>query len=209
MISRPILTIIGLLYLCGVVTAQPDTTITLFIQAGSKLWFEGTSTLHDFACTTSTIQGAIGVDTVQLVEGFSNETPFFSKVKIMIPVQSITSGNGSLDENMYEALKAEEHPYIKFFLLEALKISESKKEKDGFEIETKGSLTVAGKEQVIDMTVLLAKKNDGSINVRGTKDLFMTDFDVEPPSFMLGVLKTGNKVVVHFDLMLSKRNQIQ
>ena len=32
----------------------------------------------------------------------------------------------------------------------------------------------------------------------------MKDYDMQPPSFMLGAVKTGNDVVLNFDLVLNQ-----
>jgi hypothetical protein len=43
---------------------------------------------------------------------------------------------------------------------------------------------------------------DGSIAVRGSVPLFMSDFGIEPPTAMLGMLKTADQVTVKFELAL-------
>jgi hypothetical protein len=36
--------------------------------------------------------------------------------------------------------------------------------------------------------------------VKGTKQINMTDFNIKPPTAMMGTLKTANEVTVSFDL---------
>jgi hypothetical protein len=40
--------------------------------------------------------------------------------------------------------------------------------------------------------------------VMGTLDLLMTDFGIEPPTAMMGVLKTDPKVTIRFETLLSR-----
>jgi len=55
------------------------------------------------------------------------------------------------------------------------------------------------------MSIKAERQSDGSATATGTQDVLMTDFGIKPPSFMLGTLKTGNKVVVSFKLNATPR----
>jgi hypothetical protein len=39
---------------------------------------------------------------------------------------------------------------------------------------------------------------------KGSKKIKMTDFNVEPPSFMFGSVKTGDEITVTFDVTLAQ-----
>jgi polyisoprenoid-binding protein YceI len=65
-----------------------------------------------------------------------------------------------------------------------------------------GKLTVAGKEKTIDLEVAVQKMENKIVGVHGKKTLLMTDYGIEPPTFMLGILKTGNEVSIEFNLQL-------
>ena len=41
---------------------------------------------------------------------------------------------------------------------------------------------------------------DQIINIKGEKTLKMSDFDVKPPTALLGTLKTGNDITIKFNL---------
>jgi hypothetical protein len=43
---------------------------------------------------------------------------------------------------------------------------------------------------------------DKSISYNGAYKIKMTDYNVEPPTIMLGAIKTGEFVTVKFDLLL-------
>jgi len=45
---------------------------------------------------------------------------------------------------------------------------------------------------------------DNTITVSGEKKLAMTDYEMKPPSFMMGTVKTGNDVVLKYNITLSK-----
>lgn len=208
--KRNVPSFISIIFLCTLALAQTGPSRPLFIQPESKLWLEGKSTLHDYSFSNSEITGTIELDSsYYTTKDLTEIKNLFSQVEIVIPVKKIRSENEKMNENMYEALKAEEHPNILFRLIESGIVSDSSRRNQGPEIKIKGKLSVAGKENIIEMNVTLAKGENGSLGVRGSKELLMTDFNIDPPSFMLGILKTDNRVVVKFDLLLSTQKNKQ
>ena len=176
------------------------------IHPESKLWLEGNSTIHENSAKASEISGSIAVDSMLFIEGKGNLSTLFQHADITIPVKKMLSGNEKLDNNMYDALKADDYPNIIFHLTKDSIISNANK--DSLIIGTAGTLAVAGKEKNIEMTVAFLKHHDGTLGIKGSKELLMTDFDIEPPSMMFGVVKTDNKVVIRFDLLLKSRYSV-
>ncbi len=172
----------------------------LFVRPQSRLQLEGTSTLHDYSFATSDIRGSARGDSAS---PGGNSNPI-SHLTIRIPVKNIKSGEEKMDRNMYESLRAEDFPEILYRLDEATEDRDSSG-RDTLLLRTRGKLSVAGKEKVIEMDVRMVKQADGTIRVRGTKELLMTDFGIEPPSFMLGVLQTDDQVSIKFDVLLGSR----
>jgi polyisoprenoid-binding protein YceI len=113
-----------------------------------------------------------------------------------------------MDENMYEALKAEEYANIKFSLLHSDNTGEANLIHSDSTLQLQGTLTIAGKEQLIDLPIKVIKNKKGIITVRGKKTLFMTDYGIKPPTFMLGILKTGNEVAVEFEVGLKSSESL-
>ncbi|MCE2790641.1 MAG: YceI family protein [Saprospiraceae bacterium] len=78
--------------------------------------------------------------------------------------------------------------------------------KDNKTYSLKGSmkLTIAGKTLDTDLQATLTRKPDHSIQVKGDKKISMKEYGMEPPSFMMGTIKTGNDITLSFDLNLNK-----
>jgi len=78
--------------------------------------------------------------------------------------------------------------------------------KDGKNYTVKAiiNLTIAGKTVETTLDAQAKKINDTSFSIKGEKKISMKDYDMQPPSFMLGAVKTGNDVVLNFDLVLNQ-----
>jgi len=197
--TSPVFILFALL-IVNLAIAQANPGIAVAVKNGSSLQLDGTSTLHDFTCKTSDIQGTIMVDPAQLANGIKDAKSLITQVNITIPVKSIKSGHDGMDDNMYDALKADKDPAITYQLTGITGAAPSGSE---YQIQTKGLLTVAGVQKPVEITVYASKVSDG-IKVHGKENINMTDFGIDPPSFMFGALKAGNKVTVSFDLVLAQ-----
>ena len=63
--------------------------------------------------------------------------------------------------------------------------------------EVKGKMTIndVTKEITVPMTVT---RDNGELGLQGFTQIQMTDYNVEPPKFMMGAVKTGEVVSVKF-----------
>jgi polyisoprenoid-binding protein YceI len=177
----------------------PAGSPSIELKAG-KVWIEGTSTLHDYtaATTTFTVRGttaAIG-DQESLLEPNAIRELF-----VEIPVISLTSKEDGLNKNLYKALDASKYPVIAFRLRE---YSPVPAEAGVWTIRAAGTLWIAGVERETEM-VLDVRASEDALHVSGSRDLLMTDFGIKPPKLMMGMLKTDNRVVVRFEIVLSLR----
>jgi hypothetical protein len=59
---------------------------------------------------------------------------------------------------------------------------------------------ISGKERAIDMKINAERLSNGKAIATGEQAIQMTDFGIEPPSFMFGRLKVGNDIKVKFNL---------
>src|SRR6185369_1129197 len=151
----------------------------------------GTSTLHNWEMKSADI--AIEAIFKTSPEGKPTQ---LDAIKVIIPAETLKSGKGAMDKNAYSSLKTEKFKTISFVM------TNSKMESG--KITGSGSLTIAGVTQKIDFEVTGTIKPDNSIQCKGEKRMKMTDFNVEPPTFMMGTIKTGNEIVISLDFNLAQ-----
>lgn len=176
----------------------------LDLRPESELSFEGTSRLHAFHCKTTKLQATVQVDPAYGEARLSELQRPLKTVEIVIPVSSLSCGNKGLEKNMLKTLKADLYPDIRFEL-STYQIPSGSATDNGFTLQAVGKLTVAGKQNTIEMLIKADRLPDGNAKATATQPLLMTDFGIKPPVFMLGTLRTGNKIVVSFKLVASPR----
>jgi hypothetical protein len=67
-------------------------------------------------------------------------------------------------------------------------------------------LTMSGAEKTIEMDVEATSLTNGRFRFTGEVPLLMSDFGIKPPKALLGTLKTGDRIVVRFDVVATPPN---
>lgn len=176
--------------------AQGPSAIRLRLEPGSEITIQGTSTLHDWHCKTDKILAYVDVDPSYTKDLTKVAKPLVS-VKVNVVAKTLTCGNGTMDNNMYKTLKTDQFQLIKYTmsgydLLDATQSS--------FSANTKGTLQIAGQDKGVDIKINAARLAEGKATAQGEETIKLTDFGIDPPSFMFGRLKVGNEVKVKFNL---------
>lgn len=167
-----------------------------YTSGNMQLTINGTSTLHDWDMKTS--QGNL-----QAVFVFNNagQITGLSSLVFSTPASALKSGKSSMDNNAYKALKTGANPTITYTMTAA---TVTPAEGGALLIKSVGRLSIAGAVVNTDVLANCRLNADRSIAVSGTKNISMHDFNVSPPSFMMGTIKTGNALVLNFNGLLKK-----
>lgn len=160
----------------------------------------GTSSLHDWNMNAHAFTGKAEFD----FEKGNNQTLIgLNALTFSLPVTNLKSNKKGLDKNAYEALHTNKHKNIMYTLVTA-NVSPAKEHK--FLIKTTGNLTISGVTREVAMDVYCVVNKDASINCSGTEALKMSDYKVEPPSFMWGAMKTGDAIRLDFNMVYTNND---
>ena len=177
-------------------TAQPVYKILATKDIDMKL--SGTSTLHNWVMNTQIFTGE-----AQFVFNVNNAEQLKSlkSLSFNLIVTDLKSGEKGMDKNAYKALKTDQYKGILYKLTSATVIPEKNRK---YLIRTQGALTIAGVTKSVKMDVYAVINKDGSITCTGSSKLKMTDYQVKPPKFMLGAMKTGDDITLDYTLIYKK-----
>lgn len=160
-----------------------------------KLDVNGTSTIHDWVMSST--NGDCKVSIVLDDQGNIKE---IKSMSFKMGVKSLVSGKKQMDNNAYKALKADQNPSI----IASLKSAKVTNSGTISKITASIDLTISGKKREVPIDVNFKKINVDSYQVTLSKKLKMSDFNVEPPTFMMGAVKTGDDIDLKFDFILTK-----
>jgi hypothetical protein len=180
----------------------PALAWSAVVKPEGSLRVEGDSTLHKWHAVAGSLELAVE-PSEDLAPAAAVAAGKVKSLELQLPAAGLESGDKKLDKNMYKALKTGEFPRIVYRLSKY----ELVKAGDGaLSATTTGQLTIAGKTRDVAMTLALVP-GDGSVTVRGSHDLLMSDYGIPPPKLMMGAIKVRDAVTVRFDLTLKTQKE--
>ena len=170
--------------------AAASAQSAILIKDQSSVTISGTSSLHDWHekvndfTTTLVITAKDGMDCA------------IEKVIFVSKSASISSDNSIMTDKTLAAIQAKKYPEITFSSNAPMPIPAH----DGdFSATVIGVLNLNGVTKTLSIPVKGVYAG-GKISVTGSHSIKLSDYSIKPPTAMLGTLKTGDEVTVHFDL---------
>ena len=157
---------------------------------GGAIKVHGTSNLHNWEMSASAVP-AEGQFTVR-----GTEVEDITAFSMTFPVKTLKAKEDLMNSRAYKAMKADKFPTITFKLANA--------EVNQGTVKANGSLTISGVTKAVTLVGKAAAAADGSVSVTGNYKFKLSDFNIDPPSFMLGALKVGNDLSVDYSIKLKK-----
>ena len=161
-----------------------------------NLLVSGTSTLHewDMKAAKGEVNAVFTFDAKGQISGLT-------ALSFTTPAEALKSEHSGMDKNAYKALKTSSYANITFVSgsstvtpLDATSVT----------VKSTGKLTVAGFSKDVVIVSVCKVNADKSISVSGSQKISMTDYKIEPPTFMFGAVKTGNDITLKFSLTIRK-----
>ncbi|MDR8391342.1 YceI family protein [Aliifodinibius sp. S!AR15-10] len=197
------------IYILGFMAALVTTTAmaqsnTYQLLPKSEMTITGTSTIHDWECDVETIN--LTADLADAL--FNAEVPVSEEsikaLSITVPVKSIESGKGGMNNKIYGALKEKKFSNVEYVFSKAELVSGSQ-ESGSFTLNTTGQLTIAGQTRNVSFPVQATLSGSDTISFEGSYSLNMKDFGVDPPSAVFGTIKSGEEVTISFNIAVANK----
>ena len=166
------------------------------ISESSQLFIKGTSSIHDWEMEVT------GFKAETLLKINENAIAEIKQIQFLSPVSGLKSGKNIMDKKAHDALKEKKFPAITFTLDKnnPIKIS-------GKKTEISGNLTIAGKTREVELTADFYIKTSHRFQVKGNVPLKMSHFGIDPPTALMGALKTDDQIEITFSLMFEQSGQ--
>lgn len=119
-----------------------------------------------------------------------------SDCNIDLKVRAFDSGNGLMNKDFRTMMNEEENPFI---TVELLSITPDWKEDGGWK-NGKVDIEVEINERKNRYTVKCTVENPGSLLIHGQQKMMLTDFDLVPPTRMMGMVKVSEVVELNLAL---------
>ena len=165
-------------------------------KAKSSLKVTGTSTLHDWHMAVTDFSGsftALFNENMDLVIDAGD---------FVCDAASITSDNSLMDDKAHNALKTDRYKKIEFDLSKATALVVN-----GGTIDSQigGQLQISGQKHVATLPIKGTIDTDGNVTLKGEVDVKMSDYSIKPPTALMGAVKSGDDVTIHYQFYFLKK----
>ena len=167
-----------------------------YTDATASLLVSGTSTMHDWSMRSAKAEctAIFDFNAAGQISGIDNLT-------FTTPANALKSEHSSMDNNAYKALKTDKAPEITYTLTS---VNVTPGTGGAATVTCVGKLTIAGATRDAQVIAVCKPNADNTISVSGAEKISMKDFSIDPPTFMLGTIKTGNDITLAFNLTLKR-----
>ncbi len=162
------------------------------LASTSELKIEGTSTIRDWAMVSTGPKGHAFVNLEH------NRLQDIKNLVITMPARSLKSGITQMDNHAYQSLNTKAHPEIKFELRSVEQITVNT-------LLARGILTIAGVARPLAVQVNYHASDEG-IKFTGSTPIKFSDFKIEAPTAVMGTIKTGDNLILSFNLNFTTQN---
>jgi len=152
----------------------------------------GSSNVHDWTET------ATGLESQGDFKFEGDQLRSLRSFSFAVDVKSLKSDHESMDNRTYKTIKADKFPTVTYKLNSAVV---TMVQKNKYTIKATGDLTIAGNTQTIVLNVNAVVNADNTISCTGSQKIQLTDYKIDPPSFMLGAMKVKNDLTIQFNLV--------
>ncbi len=180
---------IGLLSAVLLVPGFRDASCYVPDPAESRVWIEGRTTVSRFTCRATRVEGVGEVVPEGTVQAW-----------LAVPVRAFDCGRPAMNRDLQEALQADRFPAIRFVLGEVAVLEAPTA--DSARLEVAGALTIAGTMRTVRFVAGGRLLASGRARLVGSLPLQLTDFNVKPPTALLGLIRVHDQITVHFDLVV-------
>jgi polyisoprenoid-binding protein YceI len=175
--------------------AMASPAQTSYTGSNVNLVVSGTSTLHNWDMKSSN-----GECKATFTSNGTNITAL-SAMSFSTAAIALKSEHTSMDNNAYKALKTQQNPAISYVMTSA---TVTPGQGGAYTVTCQGKLTIAGTTRDQQLVATIKANADNTLAVSGTRTISMKDFNMQPPTFMMGAIKTGDEITLAFNLTLKR-----
>lgn len=173
----------------------------------SVLSISGSSNVHNFTCTC--VQ-EFDTDMVEMQIPPQRIEILFSNSDLKIETRKLDCGKKLMNQDMYETLKADTHPFITITLKKVIQDPEYCLSSctNWIEMNVMAEISIAGTCKMVPLFVEARQLPESNYRFISSAKLQMTDFNIDPPEALMGMIKVDNEININLDLSVRLVNPL-
>lgn len=169
-----------------------ETKTEIKVSSKSTLYVEGKTNINKFNCNfdITTIDNKIPV-----TYSVSDNSIKFHNAQLTLKNTCFDCGNKGMNKDFQKLLKTETYPQI-VLTLQTISLNSINQD----EVKATINIDMAGTSKTYHTFVKVSENEGYAVN--GQLEIDITDFNLEPPQKMLGMIKVNETITINFNLIL-------
>lgn len=173
------------------VAAQDINSSTVYFSDSGSAEFTSDVPLHSFTGKSDHLTG--------LIDPQKNVVDFY------IDLNTLKTGIGKRDRDMYSTLNADDHPFAEFTgSLDSVALPAAGQE---IKVTATGEFTINDISKAMSVDGTLTDTGEG-LRLRATFPVLLSDFDIEPPGILFYRVNDENSVEIDILLISTQRDEL-
>ena len=173
------------------------------IETDSQLVITGSSNVNEFTCNCS-CEHDFTQNTLEIASRPEGNCFDFTNASIQLTTANLNCGHKVMNKDLYETLKYKQYPHIYITLLQAETPAQQRfiSLNKWLNINAITRITIAGKDKAVHFPIEGRKLDASRYHFKGEVSLKMTDFGLDPPKAMLGLIQVNDEITIHLNLIV-------
>ena len=185
-----------LVWMTTVAYGQTRNVQVDFLSDG-QLTIHGTSNVNKFHCSLQR-------DTSEIIDVKVNVQPTlisFQNAVLSFPVEKFNCSIKAINKDFKKALKYEQFP-IMYFTIKHIYMDPASLSDSVQTVRSDISMKIAGVEKEYNIEIEKLSYNNSILTLHGLSSFKMSDFEINPPAALWGLIEVNNEIEVLFDIYL-------
>jgi hypothetical protein len=188
-----------ILFLCSFSNFTNRNSIRYYLGQNSKLEVFGKTNINEFCCASYEKFEPQKLTYEIPPEG---ETIKFDNANLNIQINEMDCGGRLINNDFRKTLNAEKCPFIQIELKEAINQDcDNLTECDNWIFFIAATdITINQVKKRVSIPIHILKKSEQELKITGQKELHLSNFNITPPTALMGMIKVKNSIEINFDL---------
>lgn len=175
-------------------TYAQNRTIEKVILEERSLSINGTSNVNDFECNYNSPPAA---DTLEYAVEFKESEIHVEGDELNMYVESFDCGKKGINRDFRKTLRSEEYPTINVTLERLI-------HENGRPVIAEVLITLAGVSRIYQVDISNQTLNNDVREIYGKQVIRLSDFNLEPPRALFGLVKVRDEMDINFTLSVKQ-----
>ena len=163
----------------------------------STITINGKTNINQFECFTD--QSSLN-DSILVKNIWSNLKIEFEGLILKYRIDDFSCGIQAMTKEFRELMKAESEPFL-FLHLNSITICQDNNAFEELDVDADVKILLGGEERLIQIEGgKVINHSSARMTLKGEKRLLMSDFNIEPPTKFLGLVKANDEIEIEFEI---------